>query len=51
MQAIAEKNPHSGSELAEIMRESPWRLAHYGEDILKALRTPLAKKIPKEQAE
>jgi ribonuclease D len=51
MQAIAEKNPHSGQELAEIMRESPWRLARYGEDILKALRTPLARKDQKEQAQ
>lgn len=49
MQAIAEKNPHTDHELAEIMRESPWRLAQYGADILKALRTPLAKK-PKPEA-
>jgi ribonuclease D len=49
MQAIAEKNPHTDQELAEIMHESPWRLAQYGADILKALRTPLAKK-PKPEA-
>jgi ribonuclease D len=38
MQTIAERNPRSFDELASIMRESPWRLAHYGEGILNALQ-------------
>jgi len=35
--------------LAAIMRESPWRLAHYGSGILKALHPPAPiKKITQE---
>jgi ribonuclease D len=37
LQAIAEKNPRTEAELAEIMQESPWRFKQYGPDILKAL--------------
>lgn len=49
MQAIAENNPHSEQDLAAIMRESPWRLAHYGSGILKALHPPAPiKKITQE---
>jgi hypothetical protein len=44
MQAIADRNPHTLQELAEIMRESPWRLEHYGPDILKATHTAIALK-------
>lgn len=39
MQAIAEQDPHNISELSQIMHESPWRLANYGQDIIKALET------------
>ncbi|MDX9991317.1 MAG: HRDC domain-containing protein [Anaerolineales bacterium] len=49
MQAIADKNPRSEQDLAEIMSESPWRLAHYGPDLLKALRTPIARKAPQQE--
>lgn len=49
MQSIAEKNPHTEQELAEIMRESPWRLAQYGADILVALHTPTVKKVVQEK--
>ena len=44
MQAIADRNPYTLQELAEIMRESPWRLEHYGPDILKATHTAVAAK-------
>ena len=37
MQAIAEKDPHSIPELAALMPESPWRVKHYGEEILAAI--------------
>ena len=50
MQAIAESNPRSEQDLAAIMRESPWRLAHYGPGILKALHPPAPiKKISQEE--
>jgi len=35
---IAEKNPGNKHELAEVMEHSPWRLAHFGEEILDTLR-------------
>ena len=37
MQSIAEKNPQTIQDLAELMPHSPWRLEHYGQDILKRL--------------
>ncbi len=37
MHAIAEKNPRSREALAQIMDEAPWRLEHFGPEILKAL--------------
>jgi ribonuclease D len=37
MQAIAERNPQNTAELAALMPESPWRLKHYGEEILAAI--------------
>lgn len=35
--AIAEKNPRSHEALARVMDEAPWRFAHFGSDILRAL--------------
>ena len=37
MQLIAEKNPQTINELAELMPHSPWRLEHYGQEILNKL--------------
>ena len=37
MYAIAECNPGSMDELAVLMPHSPWRLEHFGTDILKAI--------------
>ena len=37
MQEIAEKDPRSLEELADLMPDSPWRLANFGEQILKAI--------------
>ena len=37
MQAIAEKNPRSLPELANLMPDSPWRLAEFGPEILDLL--------------
>jgi len=38
MQLIAEKNPQTIHDLSELMPHSPWRLEHYGQEILKMLR-------------
>ncbi|MBM3151090.1 MAG: hypothetical protein FJZ96_02610 [Chloroflexi bacterium] len=38
MQAIAEQAPHDIAALAACMPDSPWRLARYGEEILKAIK-------------
>lgn len=35
--AIAEKNPRSHEALAQVMDEAPWRLEHFGMDILRVL--------------
>lgn len=35
--AIAEKNPRSREALAQVMDEAPWRLEHFGTDILRVL--------------
>ncbi len=35
--AIAEKNPRSHEALAQVMDEAPWRLEHFGKDILRVL--------------
>lgn len=40
--AIADGNPRSPQDLAVIMRPLPWRLEHFGEEILKVL-TPKRK--------
>jgi ribonuclease D len=47
MQAIAEQNPADSASLSAIMRESPWRLSHYGEGILNALHNPPKKESHK----
>jgi ribonuclease D len=38
MQSIAEMNPQTIQNLAELMPHSPWRLEHYGQDILNRLK-------------
>lgn len=38
MMAIAVRNPEQMADLAEVMRGSPWRLEHFGEEILEVLR-------------
>jgi ribonuclease D len=35
--AIAEKNPRSHDALAQVMDEAPWRLEHFGGEILRVL--------------
>jgi ribonuclease D len=37
LHAIAEEGPHDMNALAIIMKESPWRLEHFGKEILKTL--------------
>jgi len=37
LHAIAEQNPRSAQALAKIMEEAPWRLEHFGPEILRAL--------------
>ena len=35
---LAEQNPHAIEELAALMHEVPWRLEHFGDQILEALK-------------
>lgn len=37
MHAVAAKHPHSPEELAEILQSTPWRLAQWGDEILRVL--------------
>jgi ribonuclease D len=39
---IAEQNPHLPTELTQIMNDSPWRAAQYGDQIMRALGCPVA---------
>jgi ribonuclease D len=36
--AIAKRNPASTDELAKVLAEVPWRLAHFGDKIIEVLR-------------
>lgn len=38
MEALAEANPRNPEQLARVMAEYPWRLEHFGPQILKALK-------------
>ena len=38
MEAIAEANPRNLEQLANVMADLPWRLEHFGPQILKALK-------------
>jgi ribonuclease D len=38
--AIAERNPRKMNELAEVLKDAPWRLKHYGEQILQVIHCP-----------
>jgi ribonuclease D len=42
LHAIAEKNPRSYKALAQVMEEAPWRLEHFGPEILKELGVKIA---------
>jgi len=44
---LAEKNPRTPEALAKLMDDSPWRLEHFGTEILKTLGV----KIPEPQTE
>ena len=37
MQSIAERNPKTIEELSELMPNSPWRLEHFGSEILRVV--------------
>jgi ribonuclease D len=37
MHTLAEKNPQTAEELAQILCDVPWRREHFGEEILQAL--------------
>ena len=49
MLTLAERNPRSPEALSKIMEESPWRLEHFGPEILKALG--VKQNLPEVQAE
>lgn len=38
MEVIAQANPKNRGELAQVMRDLPWRLDHFGQEILDVLR-------------
>jgi ribonuclease D len=38
MYAIAERDPKTTAEIAEVMPNSPWRMEHYGAEILSVIR-------------
>jgi len=42
---IAEQNPRSHDDLAQVMDEAPWRLEHFGSEILQALGVKTASKV------
>jgi ribonuclease D len=46
MQSIAEKNPMDLADLARLMPLSPWRLDHFGHEILDALAGRSSQKEP-----
>lgn len=37
LETLAARNPRDGSELAQIMEKLPWRLEHFGSQILKTI--------------
>ena len=37
MFSLAESGPRNPSDLAKVLRDSPWRLEHFGAEILAAL--------------
>ena len=39
MISLAEKGPQHASELSEAMEAAPWRLEHFGDQILEVLRS------------
>ena len=38
LHALAEQNPQTTDEVAEVLSDVPWRIEHFGESILKVLR-------------
>jgi ribonuclease D len=47
MHAIAEHNPQTMEELSQLMPQSPWRLANFGGEILKAIHAKEMKIVRK----
>jgi ribonuclease D len=37
MFCVAESNPHNREELTDLLSETPWRLKHFGNQILEAI--------------
>lgn len=37
LNTVANENPHNQEELAQILKEVPWRLEHFGKEILEVL--------------
>jgi ribonuclease D len=37
---VAESNPSSAEDLAKVLKEVPWRMEHFGGQILDAVRNP-----------
>ena len=37
LEVIAERGPHNLDELGEIMIDIPWRLSHFGRQILETI--------------
>jgi ribonuclease D len=40
LHAVAERNPHTIEELAEILKDVPWRLENFGPQILNTIHSP-----------
>ncbi|MCU0489698.1 MAG: HRDC domain-containing protein [Anaerolineales bacterium] len=40
MAALADREPHSSDELAQAMKDVPWRLENFGEELLAVLNKP-----------
>ncbi|HEY9087352.1 MAG TPA: HRDC domain-containing protein, partial [Anaerolineaceae bacterium] len=38
LEELAQANPRTAAQLGEVMRDLPWRLEHFGEQILHVLQ-------------
>jgi hypothetical protein len=41
MFSLAERHPRSYLELADVLRDTPWRLEHFGQELGRLLRVPV----------